>query len=995
MVCRSHQERRIYCVNLVSASGSTSSAELVKILSEDPRSNIYSAGPQKPINTPSSSGHVDAHSAAIYAAFISAVSGSISLQLTRCHNALPLGSRTLFTAFEKDGYASPVVNNDAPSSTPALTTLDIQLTSTGKLTTSSQTVAQVGITRLRSPWDQPNEVLDVGPDTDLWLSPNGTIARLVSASPDSSAFPFSNTSGTAVAARLVQWKSSVLEWLQSFGLHASSIEEEAWVEVEVWEPYYAKFYGEKWRLNQEKQSAGPLKRFLWPASYCFRRTKSMPLRCDTRDAFPILGDPLEFAAEWYDMTSSLPADVDPKLHSDPQQEQLKSQGPSPSRSDFPDGIESLSRLAQYQDLQSASLVYPTPPDGPATMAYNHLNSSATFGDDPGFGLSHLQKESAQEAGDQSSSKDPFDPDLTMDFGPSAGLVVGSGLYDTNEDDDLFGEMNERSFGNKGITDADFSFFDDPGFGGVKEDSTPAGNIQATPQTTAEFEDPKVQRDVDSKLTESHSAIELPAEHGDVSQIDPGDTRPKFGEEAALVNDSITPHNGNSQTISPPLSPVEVKKILFPVPDQGDHPGMEGRKQNHYSPVAFDRNIGDWDRKYGSEGKFWFSSSTMDFAADPNDSTSGIPTVGIPSRGGKPKALADASAKPLNDYGTPSSGLKQCLRSSSVSSPDTSDDSDDMASEDGAQPAMFTTLKRKRARSSFESLSPSSEEFAKDPDREVSTEGVDSSTLLGNFLSILSDWSMTGYFSAPQNQALPLLPRNGHQVQIAQLLVDQVAHSSLSHNIDSREAISDFENEAYPLRTSLKGVDIMGEAERLDLKSFVSLQDSGHLPIISDGAMSHQPAQQKKTETGVILKLCPPHLRIRRLKNYLEALPPVVSFWETFGLEPAHGPKDISAYCIHPQNAVESADAFLERIGLLYSNCNLGEHVRGDRSNTFERGLASWDTGPAEVSNYSAMVQSLKSFCEELGMSAISATLIPANIYQGLLLRKAGQARKTL
>ncbi|RMJ28560.1 hypothetical protein PHISP_00607 [Aspergillus sp. HF37] len=612
------------------------------------------------------------------------------------------------------------------------------------------------------------------------------------------------------------------------------------------------------------------------------------------------------------------------------------------------------------------------------MAFSHLNSSATFGDDPDIGLSQLQKESVQEAGDQPSSKDPFDPDLPIDFGPSAGLVVGSGLYDTNDDDDLFGEMNERSFGNRGITDADFNFFDDPGFGGM-EGSTPAANIQATPQTNAEFEYPKVQPGVDSNLPESHTAIEHPEEHGDPSQIDPGDTEAKYGEEAALVNDSIVPHNGNSQTISPPLSPVEVKKILFPVPDQDEHPGMEGRKQNRYSPVAFDRNIGDWDRKYGSEGKFWFSSSTTDIAANPNDSTSGIPTVGIPSRSGKSKALADASAKPLNDYGTPSSGVKQCLRSSSVSSTDMSDDSDDMASEDGAQPAMLTTLKRKRARSSFESLSPSSEEFAKDPDRELSTEGVDSSTLLGNFLSILSDWSMTGYFSAPQNQALPLLTRNGHQIQIAQLLVDQVAHSSLSHNIDSRAAISDFENEVYPVWTSLEEVDVMGEAEKLDLKSFVSLQDIGHSPIVSDGAMSHQPAQQKETETGVILKLYPPHLRIRRLKNYLEALPPVVSFWETFGLEPAHGPKDISAYCIHPRNAVESADAFLERIGLLYSNCNLGEHVRGDRSNTFECGLASWDTDPAEVSNYSAMVQSLKSFCEELGTALAKSWTSKENI----------------
>jgi hypothetical protein len=34
-------------------------------------------------------------------------------------------------------------------------------------------------------------------------------------------------------------------------------------------------------------------------------------------------------------------------------------------------------------------------------------------------------------------------------------------YDESDEEDLFGEMNERDFGSKGITDADFSFFDDP------------------------------------------------------------------------------------------------------------------------------------------------------------------------------------------------------------------------------------------------------------------------------------------------------------------------------------------------------------------------------------------------------------------------------------------------------------------------------------------------------------------------------------------------------
>lgn len=870
-----------------------------------------------------------------------------------------------------------MIHNDSPSSTASLTTLHIQPTSAGKLTISSHMIAQIGITRLRRPWDPPNEMLDVEPGTDLWLSPNGAIARLVSASPDSPAFPLPNTPGTAEITKRIQWKSAVLEWLRRFGLHAPSAEEEAWVEVDVCEPAYATLSGETWS-DQENQPAVTLKRMLWPARYCFRRTKSMPLGYDSEDPAPAMADPLEFAAEWYNMTNSIPAEVDSKTRSEPQQELLRGQGTSPSRSDFPDVIESLSRVAQYPDLQTASLVYPTPPDGPATIGFNNSNSTEAFGDDPNIDLAQFQKEGIKEAGDRSSSKDPFDPGVTIDFGPSAGLVVGSGLYDTNDDDDLFGELNEGGFGTKGITDADFNFFDDPGFGGM-EDSTPAENIQATPQTTTELEDPKMPA-TDFKFPENDPTSGRPPKHESPPRFDIGNTPVKPNEAAALVNDSIRSRNENGQTMSPPLSPVGVKKLLFSGSGRGDHLDNNGRKQTHYSPVAFDRNMTDWDQKYGSDGKFWFSSANWAAAANSMDSTSDIPTIGIPSRSGKSKVLVNAPAKPLYDYGTPSSGLKQCLRSASVSSSDMSDDSDDMASENDAQPAVLTSLKRKRAYSNPETLT--SEELPKDIDGQPSTDGVDNSTFLGNFLSASSDWSMAGYYSASHNQALPLLPGREQQIQIAQLLVDQIAHSSLNHGLDGGIAVADLENEVYSLGTSLDDVAIIGETERLDLKGFASLQDSGLSTPVSGGVMSHQAAQQNETGVGAIMKVCPPHLRVRRGKNYLEALPPVVSFWETFGLEPAHGQKDISAYCIHPRDAKESADAFLERFGLLYSNCNLGDHARGDRSKVFEHGLASWDAMPAGVASYSAMMQSLKSFCEELGMPALSANLIRANIFRG-------------
>src|SRR5699024_357068 len=129
---------------------------------------------------------------------------------------------------------------------------------------------------------------------------------------------------------------------------------------------------------------------------------------------------------------------------------------------------------------------------------------------------------------------------------------------------------------------------------------------------------------------------------DDPQTDSGDTPAKPYEGVTIVDTPMGPADESNQTISPPLSPVEVKKILFPFSEPSGPPGRETPKQNHYhySPVTFDRKMSDWDRKYGSEGKFRFSAAPAASTNTPSD----IPTIGIPSRSGKNKALTGASPR---------------------------------------------------------------------------------------------------------------------------------------------------------------------------------------------------------------------------------------------------------------------------------------------------------------------------------------------------------------
>ncbi|KKK21604.1 hypothetical protein ARAM_004123 [Aspergillus rambellii] len=970
-------------------SGSVTAGDLVKSLcpeSQTPGVNS-STGSQRLQNGSMPPRRVDTSggSAAIYASFISAVTAAFSLQLIRQNNAIPLGPRTLYNAVECDLYEGlDIVNND-PTSVSVLTTLQAQLTSVGKLTITLQTIAQTGLTRLSQPRD-PLELSDVSPGTDLWLAPNGSIARLVTLSPVAGNTPNSLANSEGIGhdrASTKRWKSNALEWLSYFGLPVDCVEEENWVEVEVWEPFYAKLSGEAARPNEENPRI-PLKRLLWPAIYCFRRTKSsISEPCDMMEGIsPFACDPLEFAEKWC-FTEIPKAILEPsvKLVPDHQDRQTNDQGTlSPGLPGFPDGIESLSRASLYPELQTASLVYPTPPDGAAGTGPSHPVSSDVFVEDLDHGSSFALNQTKPRLDSQPITRNRSDPDVTMGFGPSAGLVVGSGLYDTNGDDDLFGDMNERDFGTKGITDEDFSFFDEPGFENMGN-NPPDDDIDGI----SDFVDPIKPEDIAHPEPDAPQSHEPPVEETYVRQPSPDEQKPLLPCEQPVPHDTAalpSPHDEQVQTISPPLSPVEVKKFLFPEPDAHDETSVKtGQPPSFYSPIKFKQNLSSWDQKYGAEGKFWFMSSGASRIKDSPSLSGDIPTVGLP-RGRGRLNHAGIYLKARDAQGSPSSEMVQESPSSLGSSSETGDDSDDSGAENIMSPAVLSARKRKRARSnSGTSLALSSEKPPTTVDQDMSTPRTDDSVFLGNFLSTFADWSMTGFFSSTENQVFPVLTSRETQVQVAQLFVDQVTQSSLDHKLDGNFGVSCLQNQPFFLRGLLEGTEFLGGVEKLDLNGFVTLQETNSLsPPASNGpVVARQTPQRRDAGKGLIVKLSPPHLRVRRGKDFLETLPPAVSFWETFGLEPAHGPKNISAYCIHPNIAGKAADAFLERLGVIYSSCNLGNHARGDKSDAFEQGLRAWDVTSSGQSGYHSVMQHLKAICEELGTALLNGPPSKDNI----------------
>ncbi|KAL1976127.1 hypothetical protein VTN31DRAFT_2409 [Thermomyces dupontii] len=479
----------------VSASGHVTAAELTRTLSREPVSPEHPT--QWVSNLPAAFGDAENRALALFAAFISSVAGAMGLQLIRRHNAIPLGTRSFFTPVHDNFYDSPFIAGGDPTSVPALTNLDVDLTAVGKVIIFLRTVHQGGISCLRDAGLNAGAV-DASSNIDVWLAPNGTVARLVSLNGDQSRMfarrqPANDAaSRAAMEAKQRIWKSTVLDWLSNIGLPVGSVDDEHWVEVEVFEPFYSTYAAEYTRQIEDVPSSSPLRRILWPSRYCFTRTTSKnALDVDTVDGLTNeLDDPLQFVEDWLNAPKPRMEKSSSSIHHGTQNKDM----PTP-RVDIPESLESLARASQYPDLQLAGLVYPTPPDG-ALVPGAVYNTDNPGGEPPESAATQAAAEtSASKQGEQ--GKPRSGSEVTSSVLARNTLGVASGHYDATGDEDLF---NDKDFGTRDITDADFNFFDDPN-----------SNSLDDPVVKTESNEPAIPEPSDVEKPQTHSSLENVAE----------------------------------------------------------------------------------------------------------------------------------------------------------------------------------------------------------------------------------------------------------------------------------------------------------------------------------------------------------------------------------------------------------------------------------------------------------------------------------------------------
>ncbi|KAL7788866.1 mediator complex subunit 13 C-terminal domain-containing protein [Trichoderma afarasin] len=249
---------------------------------------------------------------------------------------------------------------------------------------------------------------------------------------------------------------------------------------------------------------------------------------------------------------------------------------------------------------------------------------------------------------------------------------------------------------------------------------------------------------------------------------------------------------------------------------------------------------------------------------------------------------------------------------------------------------------------------------------------------------LSKSDMTGVplsalFSDPEPLLLDMALNDDDLIQIAQIVTEQAATGGL----DIFRA-SDFE--APTLSASQKRQELLthsrdafhtlediiaqffGDTMPMRLKGLLDIQD---IPLLSQFQPRQIPGREGNPEAmrpSNLYQIPSPHLEVQRADTKLSVLPSAVSFWESLGLSPSSGSKNINAICVYPgwPGMGDNVQTFLDRIKSVYEFLKLGTFEVMPLGTDMEAGLLPYEidritTSPdATVTGHgSAMIESME------------------------------------
>ncbi|KAJ4393702.1 hypothetical protein N0V93_002917 [Gnomoniopsis smithogilvyi] len=521
------------------------------------------------------------------------------------------------------------------------------------------------------------------------------------------------------------------------------------------------------------------------------------------------------------------------------------------------------------------------------------------------------------------------------------------------------DLNNDVFVENDITDADFNFFDEQPNAmvanapdvdlGNGHSNTGSSDQPATrePQLPPDQEEVKMESPpappVFAKPELKHARSTL----GETRMRDKGKPRPVHGVKRPLSPfDPTTVYKKLKASIGPALANNNTAVI------------GSGRRGSAFDRLDFDRSFTVVNKKYEHNGRFNFNEDRPEENAA-RRSTSPPTTNYLRQHGKGRPALKDLPSK----LGAQVAGIAGAMDHDNIqrnavradeSTSDADDislvsDQDDMSdfSDEPSSPARNSNRRRKFA-DEVESIAPSTRDF----------EILDEQLVSGAELAKLSindslEVPLSSYFADPE----PISPRailsDDEFIMVAQILTEQAVSGNVSYSLPelthaSSEIASPRQQIMHNLRSSLQTLQAilppsLQAANTCPLRQLVDVQD---VPLLATPSRI-QPRLPGNTQEQrpSLVQIAPPHLELRRYDTKLSVLPSAVSFWESLGLGPSQGHKDILSVSVFPnlEGMADSADVFLDRLRSTYESMKLGSFERMTTSPmTVPNGLLPYD-----------------------------------------------------
>ncbi len=879
----------------------------------------------------------------IHEFFISAVLSSLSASFCHQIGAIPLNHRTVLLTPKP--IQSDNVNSDPIFTTPALATFRVYLTTTGTLVVSLSVALTKGLVSAA-------EYVRLNPlsaGASVLTAPMGAFATFASVMVDNDSGVMVQSPDTQISRyrpepsdKFAEWRTTCSRLLQMRGMPPSLLDGCPWLNIYFVPRKPSDQRGEGKRTPLA--SSGPMAP--WPAVLCFSKARGAARKALTA-ADEKNSDSVTFTGDW--------------ILAAPERDQLlakkKKEREAAAAFETGDGDTSGHLPSAYSPLQlrgsanlsaaaAAGIMYLTPPDGiqPGVTPSFDGTVSSPGGQPIAATMADIDAALNPSAPGPDTFGDGWD-------GSDPKREAQNGTF--LEGENLFGDLGEDVFENNELTDADFNFFDEePGVANIGDPS---------------FEDIDMDIDTPEIMHQPPSPVAAPEIKPEIRPLSPEFTKPELKHaRSSLLEETRQETNQNSFDLNSaigikrhpsPFNPdVVYKRIrasLHGIPATGHGSkalSVLPRRGSVFERVDFGEALSIANKKYENKGQF-----SPDLPSDRSEDVRFYDTVGpLSTRNRKKIKPSPSGFSPLTTKAPGSLG--QSLHHNLLRREDPPSDADDVSlvsdqddtsdtSDEPSSPAI-SGMPRRRLDDDVASLAASF--------KDLESTAADSPAYGSIDLSRLSipenpELAITRYFADPEPVPCQMFHSDEDCVTIAQILTDQAAIGNLK---TAQLNIWDEPQEARrslmsALRQSIHGLRFalpkaLESAADCQLRPFVEVQD---VPLLGNPTrMPPRPAGQELVRPN-LFQIPTPHVEVRRYEGTVSLLPSSVAFWDSLGLGPADGPKDVLSVCVFPSwyGLQHSASDFLDGVASTYETLKLGTFERMPATNDAKDGLVPYDT----------------------------------------------------